>query len=270
MHDMASMVGTHDLVFVTLDTLRYDVARQLMAVGKTPNFARWIGGPWEERHSPGTFTYAAHHAFFAGFLPTPAKPGKHPRLFAARFGGSETTAERTAVFDEANIVVGLRGRGYTSLCVGGVGFFNKQTALGRVFPDLFDVSEWRPEFGVTHPDSTRHQFTYAANWLDDLPFSQRAFVFINVSAIHQPNRHYAGTPDDGLDSHAAALQYVDTCLPLLTSALSRREHVFCIVCADHGTAYGELGFVGHRLAHDVVTHVPYAEFVHPRGSHATD
>jgi hypothetical protein len=33
-----------------------------------------------------------------------------------------------------------------------------------------------------------------------------------------------------------------------------------IACSDHGTAYGEDGHHGHRLAHEVVWTVPYAEF----------
>lgn len=36
---------------------------------------------WERRPTPVSFTYAAHQAFFAGFLPTPDRAGKHPRLF---------------------------------------------------------------------------------------------------------------------------------------------------------------------------------------------
>ncbi len=39
-----------------------------------------------------------------------------------------------------------------------------------------------------------------------------------------------------------------------------------ILCSDHGTAYGEDGFRGHRLAHPTVWTVPYAEFVLPAGS----
>jgi hypothetical protein len=34
-----------------------------------------------------------------------------------------------------------------------------------------------------------------------------------------------------------------------------------VICSDHGTAYGEDGFAGHRLAHPVVWTVPYAEFL---------
>src|SRR5579885_2904804 len=71
---------------MTLDTLRYDVAQDMLVQGHTPNLATLLPpSGWEKRHSPGSFTYAAHHAFFAGFLPTPATPGQHPRLFAARF-----------------------------------------------------------------------------------------------------------------------------------------------------------------------------------------
>src|SRR4051812_39109133 len=94
-----ALIGSHDLLFVTVDTLRYDVARDSLKAGRTPTIGALLpGGVWEERHSPGNFTYAAHQAFFAGFLPTPARPGRHPRLFAARFPGSETTGDDTFVF----------------------------------------------------------------------------------------------------------------------------------------------------------------------------
>ena len=67
--DMTEIVGSHDLALITLDTLRYDVAVEELAAGRTPNLARLVG-TWEQRHTPGSFTYAAHAAFFAGFLPT--------------------------------------------------------------------------------------------------------------------------------------------------------------------------------------------------------
>src|SRR5258708_5228396 len=58
-----ALIGTHDVLLVTLDTLRYDVARDALAAGRTPNLAAVLpGGCWEERHTPGNFTYAAHQA----------------------------------------------------------------------------------------------------------------------------------------------------------------------------------------------------------------
>src|SRR5262249_23475610 len=145
MIDVNSLVGSHDLLFITLDTLRYDVAQECLRAGRTPNLARLLpGGVWEPRHTPGNFTYAAHQAFFARLLPAPTFPGKHPRLFALRFPGSETTVPETCVLDAPDIVTGLGERGYYTVCIGGVGFFNKLTPLGRVLPGLFAESHWRP------------------------------------------------------------------------------------------------------------------------------
>ena len=264
MLDMNQIVGTHDILFVTLDTLRYDVARDLCAAGRTPNLAKLLpGGRWELRHTPGSFTYAAHTAFFAGFLPTPAEPGRHDRLFALRFEGSTTTAAgRTCVLDSSDIVSGLRARGYHTACIGGVGFFNKQNPLGCVFPSLFDESHWTPELGVTDPRSTENQVALATKIMKRIPSEQRLFLFVNVSALHQPNRFYLpGATDDSIASHAAALEYIDRSLPPLFEAARERADAFCILCSDHGTAYGDDGFHGHRLAHPVVWNVPYAELV---------
>jgi hypothetical protein len=265
MIDAREVVGSHNILFVTLDTLRYDVACAMLDAGRTPHLATVLpGGRWEERHSPGNFTYAAHQAFFAGFLPTPVEPGPHPRLFAARFPGSETTAPQTFVFDAPDIVAGLAGVGYRTVCIGGVGFFNKQSPLGSVLPGLFAESYWDPSLGVTDPHSTENQVRVAADILAPLPEERRVFLFLNVSALHQPNRIFLpGADHDTLESHAAALAYVDRCLPPLFNTMQRRGPTLAILCSDHGTAYGEGGYVGHRVCHPVVWTVPYAEFILP-------
>ncbi len=256
-------VGTHDVLFITLDCLRYDVARDAAERGDTPNLTALLpGGRWQKRHSPGSFTFAAHQAFFAGFLPTPARPGKHPRLFALSLPGSETTTGETRVFDAPDVVAGFRDLGYFTLCVGGVGFFNRLTPMARVLPGLFEASHWCEELGVTDPDSTRHQVAWAVEKVAALPRDRRLFLFLNVSAIHQPNYFYLpGATEDTIHSHAAALRYVDRQLPVLFRALERRGPTFAIVCSDHGTTYGEDGYTGHRLAHPAVWTVPYAEFI---------
>jgi hypothetical protein len=258
-----TLVGTHDILLMTLDTLRYDVARDMLASGRTPNLAAVLPyGRWEMRHSPGSFTYAAHHAFFAGFLPTPSTPGPHPRLFAARFAGSETTTDTTFVFDAPDIVTGLAQIGYHTVCIGGVGFFNQQTPLSRVLPGLFAESYWETCLGVTDPRSTEHQVRLAVDILERASADHRVFLFVNVSAVHQPNCGYLpGATEDTIASQAAALAYVDSQLPPLFDALRRRGPTLTIICSDHGTAYGEDGYTGHRLAHPVVWTVPYAEFL---------
>ncbi len=263
--DMRTIVGSHDILFITLDTLRYDAAQACFAQGRLPMLAAHLpAGGWEHRHTPASFTYAAHQAFFAGFLPTPARPGPHTRLFALAFAGSETTDENTFVFEEhADIVHGLAADGYRTLCIGGVGFFNLDNPLGRALPGLFDEAYWRPEFGVTAIDSIEAQVALACKRLqsDDLR-DQRCFTFINVSALHQPNRHYVpGAKQDDLDTHMAALAHVDAGLAPLFEVSRKRAPTFVILCSDHGTAYGEDGYRGHRIAHDVVMHVPYAHFL---------
>lgn len=259
------LIGTHDVLLITLDTLRFDVAQASWAQGKTPNLARILPVEgWQMRHAPGSFTYAAHQAIFAGFFPTPTAPGTHPRLFAARFPGSETTTDQTLVFDAPDIVSGLAQHGYYTVCIGGVGFFNKQSPLGCVLPNLFAESHWWPDLGVTDPRSTANQVRLAVDILRDLAPSQRVFLFMNVSAIHQPNYFYVpGAVTDTLELHAAALAYVDLQIAPLFAVMQRRAPVLAILCADHGTAYGEDGYVGHRIAHPVVWNVPYAEVILP-------
>lgn len=272
MIDARSLAGTHDVLFVTLDTLRYDVACRALADGSIPNLGTWLpNGRWEERHTPGSFTYSAHHAFFAGFLPTPATPGRHPRLFATQFPGSETTTEQTLVFDTETIVEGFASIGYHTVCIGGVGFFNKRTPLGSILPGLFAESHWAVELGVTDPTSTRNQVGVALDVIAKLSPDRRLFLFMNVSAIHQPNYFYRdGASEDSLETQAAALAYVDACLPPLFQRLEQRGTCLCIICSDHGTLYGDDGYIGHRVGHSAVWTVPYAEFILPSDTREHD
>ena len=283
-YDMKSLVSERaDIVLITLDTLRFDVAQQLWSQDQIPNLSNYLGiDGWECRHTPASFTYAAHHAFFSGFLPTPASPGRHPRLYASQFGGSETIDDRTFVFSEPTLPESLSAIGYQTICIGGTGFFNPDNSLGQVLPGLFDEAYWSPELGVVDRSSETNQIQLALNCLkkaDDTP----VFLFINVSAIHQPNWFYDVSkkptprtssenveqpqPQDDLQSHGAALSAVDQALEPLFAFFENREKIedqrkaFFIVCSDHGTAYGENGFVGHRCAHEVIWNVPYTEFV---------
>lgn len=257
------VVGSYDIVLITLDTLRYDVADSLCAAGRTPVLASVLpGGRWERRHTPGSFTYAAHAAMLAGFLPTPVTPGPHVRPFAARFPGSETTSDETWVFDAADLPGGLAKAGYHTVCVGGVGFFNGLTPLGSALPSLFAERHWEPCFGVTNPESLDYQIDRVDAVLAGLSTSQRLFLLLNVSALHQPNKHYLpGASGDSLATHGAALEYVDSRIGRLFASLRRPS--FVIVCSDHGTAYGEDGHTGHRVGHEAVWTVPYGEFILP-------
>ena len=67
--DMNQIVGEMDILFVCLDTLRYDVAAEEETGGGTPVLNQY--GSWEKRQAPGNFTWPSHHAMFAGFFPCP-------------------------------------------------------------------------------------------------------------------------------------------------------------------------------------------------------
>ena len=258
---MNNIVGSHDILFIVLDTLRYDVAQTALQEGLIPNIAKYLPQGWEKRHSPATFTYPAHHAFFAGFLPTAIVPGEHARLFSSSFIGSETTFKTSWIFNESNWVEALANKSYHTLCIGGVGFFNKKNAIGSVFPNLFAESHWSELTSVASKNSTEEQVDIALNTLDGLNKKQRCLTFINISALHQPNYFYKkGATKDSIETQIAALAYVDTHLGKLFNAMKKRAKTFCILCSDHGTCYGENGYTGHKLAHDVVLNVPYSHF----------
>lgn len=256
-------IGSHNIVFMVLDSLRFDVAQNAMAQGLTPFLQTLIPlGQWQKRQTHGTFTYPAHQAFFMGYLPVPIpKPANYQRLFACQFHGSETSGTNTWITPASNIVHGLQAVGYHTICIGGVGFFDGSSAIRQVLPNFFMESHWSPEMGVTGKDSTRLQVALAIQRLQTIPEQQKVFLYLNVSALHQPNCLFtAGATHDTPQTQANALAYVDQQLPPLFAQLQRRGAGLCIVCSDHGTAYGEDGYYGHGIAHPVIWEVPYAEW----------
>lgn len=272
--DARACLGTHDVLFLTLDTLRYDVAVRALEQGQTPNIARILpGGRWELRHTPSSFTYGAHQAFFAGFLPTPVQPRvrakrAHGRLFASRFAGSETITSRTIVFDTADIVTGFAAHDYRTICIGGTGFFNKRTPLGSVLPGLFQESWWHASLGVSSPDSAANQIACAVKRMRAQPVGKRLFTFINVSACHAPHRFYLpGADAESAATQAAALADFDLHLPSLIEAACARAPVLMIICSDHGVAFGEDDYWGHRIGHRTVWEVPYCEMILQEAAH---
>ncbi len=251
-----------DVLFITLDSLRYDAAVQALKAGLTPNLARVIpNGIWELRHTPATFTFAAHQAFFAGFLPTPVKAARHVRLFAAKFEGSKTTSEITFVYPESTWLEALKNLGYHTFCIGGVGFFRNTGGLSSVLPSYFEHSYYSQMMGVTSPRSTEIQVSQGLEILQEIPDSERVLMFINISATHTPTQIFVnGAKQESLETQIAALAYADSHLGKLFEAFQARGGALCIICSDHGEAFGEDGFHGHRLAHQTVWDVPYAEF----------
>ncbi|MGX2995423.1 STM4013/SEN3800 family hydrolase [Streptomyces sp. JNUCC 64] len=249
------------ILFVTLDSLRYDVARDALAEGLTPHLAGLLpGGRWEHRQTPGTFTLPAHMAYFSGFLPKLPRPEQPPRLWECRPPAFKTVPPETFVFDAPDLLTGLGQHGYRTVCVGGVTYFSRETPLGSVLPAMFDEDHWRPEFCSPEPDSTRHQVDRALT-LADAHADRPLFLFVNVSATHVPHGHYIGRSTDSTTSQKAALAYADPHLGRLVTTLTSGRRWLIILCADHGDAFGEGGYRGRGTARPEVMNVPYAAMV---------
>lgn len=253
-----------DLLMVTFDALRFDTAEEALRQGETPFLNQLIPQGWEMRHTPGSFTYAAHAAFFAGFWPTPIQPwAEDPveRPFALRFHGSRSIGPKTWLLDGETIVEGLRGLGFYTICIGGVGFFNSMNPLGSVFPRLFEESHWSPKFGVAELHSTRAQVDQAVRCIDSVATDRPLFLFLNISATHAPTQMYLPSENrESVATQKAALRYADRYLPHLFEALKKRQRAGrAFMMSDHGTLFGEDGFSGHRIAHPAVWNIPYAE-----------
>lgn len=263
--DMNQIVGSHDILFICLDTLRYDIAVQEEEKGTTPVLNQF--GPWEKRQAPGNFTYPSHHAMFAGFLPCPfdAKNiADREMLFFPRQSGMGKKVPNGAYgFNGTTIMEGLRQDGYDTWCVGGVAFFDKRSELGRVFPGFFEKSYWNPSFSCPVKDSTKNQVDFILKKLEQAPANAHIFLYLNVDAIHYPNYFYLeGASKDSPKSHAAALRYVDGELGRLFEGWkAQRKSAFVICLSDHGTCYGEDGCQFHGLNHPVVNTVPYKHFL---------
>ncbi|MFE5736661.1 STM4013/SEN3800 family hydrolase [Streptomyces celluloflavus] len=257
-------IPSHNVLFITFDSLRYDTARAALHSGRTPNLERILpDGVWEERRTHATFTYPAHQAFFAGFLPVPSGPRRPARLLACHAIRGTTIHERTYVFDAPDIITGFAGLGYRTACIGGVGFFSNRTKLGRVLPSLFTESHWAPQTGADDPESPQHQVDRALDVLAEHP-GRRLMLFINIAATHVPHRYYLpGETQDSWESQCAALAYTDTHLGRLLDELPACGPWLVIMCADHGDAFGEDGYTGHGIAHPSVWTVPYAETIIP-------
>ncbi len=69
--DMNQVVGTHDILMLCFDTLRYDVSKEEEAAGRTPVLNNH-GGEWEKKtcsgkfHLPVSFCHLCRISTFSG------------------------------------------------------------------------------------------------------------------------------------------------------------------------------------------------------------
>jgi len=262
--DMTQVVGNCDILFICLDTLRYDAAVEEEKNGGTPVLNRY--GAWEKRQAPGNFTYPSHHAIFSGFLPGKEEARSIAEqeilFFPKNSGMGKNTPKGAYGFSTSNLVQGLNQDGYDTWCVGGVAFFDKRSAIGSVFPSFFEKSYWNPSFACSVKESVKNQVDFIINRLEKNIDDRKIFLYLNVDAIHYPNYFYMNNnKNDCLETHKAALRYTDSQLGRLFDYWKEKRGKTFVVCfSDHGTCYGEDGYIFHGINHPVVNTVPYKHF----------
>lgn len=79
--------------------------------------------------------------------------------------------------------------------------------------------------------------------------------------LPQPNCLFGTHAEDSCSTQAAALEYVDVCVPLLSEALRPRGPACPQIFSGHEAAYGEDICYGRRLPHRGVRDVPDAQFL---------
>jgi hypothetical protein len=251
-----------DFLFITLDSLRYDVAKMAMEAGQTPAFHKMIGD-WQRRLVAATYTLPSHVSMFSGMMPRLAggedvNTANEARLFALSTSWERYRGRKIRYFfdDAPNVPKGFESRGYQTIGVGGVGWFSNEIRAssfwqGQYFQDFL----YKPGYGEANPDAFEEQIADLAHHLKSLPDGRR-FVFINVSSTHRPYSNGDGTYS--VNSQRLCLQYVDRHLDKLLQLMA--PGTVGVVCGDHGDCMGEDGLWGHAVVHEKIFEVPYAEF----------
>lgn len=260
---MTNQQSPNSLLFITLDSCRYDTFR----AAKAPNLK--AVGQLYQAMSPGYFTYASHAAMFVGFTPgvsrmmVPYINPKYGKLF--RLVGSAASSGKGGDYftlEGRNIIEGFKRLGYLTVGTGAVRWFDPETQAGRTLSQDFDTFFYP---GDTY--SLDRQIQWLWQQLQD--GSRPVFAFLNIGETHTPY-YYPGAPWKAEDNpcipfakenrrrecqrrQRACLEYVDL---LLQPILESFGAATIFICGDHGDCWGENGLWEHGFYHPKVMEVP--------------
>ena len=267
---MIAMRGSSESVlFISLDSCRYDTFAAAHAAGSVPHLAGI--GPLHRAQAPSHFTYGSHAAFWMGFTPgvidtdQPLINPKAGKLFRMAFAGRAGVETDGFQLQGANVIEGFRRAGYCTIGTGAVDWFDPSSATGAVLGQPFERFHFA---GNTW--SLANQLTWIDAELEATPVEQPVFVFLNVGETHVPYWHegadwprrpspcvaFGGSLCNAAESarrQLACLQWVDRQLAVL---LRRFSNSTVLVCADHGDCWGEDGLWEHGISHPATLTVP--------------
>jgi len=258
-----------DVLFISLDSCRYDTFAASHQAGAIPNLASV--GSLHRAMAPSYFTYGSHAAFWMGFTPGvvgSSEPWLNPKagkLFRMAFSGSSGRDEEGFRLEGGNLIEGFRRLGYRTIGSGAVDWFDPSSATGAMLGAPFESFQFA---GNTW--SLGAQLDWIEAQLACPPAEQPLFCFLNVGETHVPYWHEGANwerwpspcvPFGGADCSAsesacrqrACLEWVDQ---QLASLLQRFMDGTVLVCADHGDCWGEDGLWEHGISHPATLTVP--------------
>jgi hypothetical protein len=278
--------GARNLVFVVLDSLRYDSLtdanpQTLAALGDVQR--RWSYASW---------TAPSHYNLLMGLLPHSSPPEVYAseyykedfRRYSDRLGieGMEFSKVLPSIFLPTYLKHGL---GYSTHAMVSMPVLNPHTVINRDFDsyelmpshndmaamlDKLSFSDERPSFYLLNVGETHYPYA-----LPDEDPSQ----WPRISGVHgvfkrlddQPENAPPTEPREFFDQatlaelrgrQVTAVEYIDTVLARLFDLLP--SNTWVIVTSDHGELFGEDRYFGHGpVAHEKVFEVPFVEGVVP-------
>ena len=267
---MPLRISPDSVLFITLDSCRYDTFNDAYSSGHLPNIASIA--PLHKAYSPSHFTYGSHAAFWMGFTPgitqsnTPLLNPKAGKLFRMAYSGRDVADNCDSfILSGHNIIDGFKRLGYRTIGTGSVEWFNTATETGSVLS-----SDFHDFFFSGNTWSLTRQLQWLEDRISSLSPCEPVFVFLNVGETHVPYWHQGAEWDPWPspcvpfgDSNCCAiksrtrqrlcLEWVDERLQSLIKLFSKST---TLVCSDHGDCWGEDGLWEHGISHPATITVP--------------
>lgn len=245
-----------DILTIVADSCRYDTYLAAKATAIRKHFDVLPAT------AQATFTYPAHLAMFAGFYPS-VNGSLRPlydrfTLSVFRWFYTFTRPHLIELEPNSSIPKSLLNAGWSTQCIGGVGWFKNGSSL---LADGFELFRYESDLNV------------AVNTVIGSANKKPRYCVINSGITHRPYNpptHTINSPRSGCDyklgynkelhmCQAASLDYVSECLnPLFDYLLKISTPTLVCFCADHGDCFGEDGCFGHGFYHPKVMEVPLA------------
>jgi arylsulfatase A-like enzyme len=274
------MLGSNHLVFVVLDSLRYDS----WLAASTPNLDRL--GPVEQRWSYASWTAPSHYNLLSGLLPHQSPPHVYAsdqykeefERYSDRLGveGIEFRRMLPAIY----LPTFLRSIGYKTHARVSMPVLNPHTGVNRDFDSyelmpvhndmaaMIDTMSFEPgpTFWLLNIGETHYPYALPGEDPSEWP---------RVSGLHGVIKHLGDEPDEepaatfdqaALDRlrqrQIDAVSYLDGVFGRLYEVVPR--NTWLVVTSDHGELFGESGYFGHGpINHEKVLEVPFVEGMVP-------